>query len=93
MGNEEKDIDEEAEKAEEEVEQPNNEDQEQVPSRVGRRMKMGDNSEHQHGQRDKSGNWVDDENGGKGGPGGRRQVEIIDFSIGREACREKLCKS
>jgi len=63
MGNEQQNVDKEAQQTGQKVNNADNKDDQEVSRRMGRRMEMGDNGEDQHGQSKKSGHRVNDQDG------------------------------
>jgi hypothetical protein len=77
VGHKEEDIDEEAQEADKKVEDADDEQHQQVPSRMGWAVEVGDDGENKHDQSQDGCNGVHNEKGRKGRPGRRGEVEVV----------------
>lgn len=82
MGDEEEDIDKEAQQAAEEVNQADDEDHQEVPRRVRRRMEVSNDGQNKHDQCDKGSHGVNNQNGRESCSSSRWKIEIVGFSWG-----------
>jgi hypothetical protein len=77
VGHEQQDIDEEAQQAEEEVENADQEEDQKVAGRVGRAVEMGDDSKDEHDKGQEGRDRVDDEERRKSGTCRRGKIEVL----------------